>query len=164
MNLQLRQETEPESPTSRFSSPLSARTLRPLQVALKECARILDLSAHCEVSLLLSCDAFIRDLNLRYRGRDSSTDVLSFPQEDPIVLGDIVISVETAQRQAERANWPVDSELALLAVHGLLHLAGYDDEEESGAIAMEIKTRESLTAAAIRLPDSPHPFFQSIGS
>jgi probable rRNA maturation factor len=81
-----------------------------------------------------------------------------------MVLGDVVISVDTAQRQAASANWPFESELALLAVHGLLHLAGHDDEEESGALEMEIRTREALTAAAIRLPDSCHPFFQSIRS
>jgi rRNA maturation RNase YbeY len=133
-----------------------------MRLALNESARILSLAPNCEVSVLLTGDSFIRNLNQRYRGMDSSTDVLSFPQEDPTVLGDIVISVETAKDQAERANWPVASELALLAVHGLLHLAGWDDEEERGAYEMEIKTREALAAAAIRLPEASHPFFRSI--
>jgi len=131
-----------------------------MRLALSECARIVELMPNCEVSVLLASDEFVHDLNLRYRGVDSATDVLSFPQEDPIVLGDIVISVETAQAQAQRASWPVDSELALLAVHGLLHLAGFDDEEESGALEMEIKTREALCAASIPLPACDHPFFQ----
>jgi len=160
MNIELRQEVEPQSSASRFSSPLSAQILAPMRLALTECARILGLNSNCEVSVLLAGDVFVRDLNLRYRGVDSATDVLSFSQEDPIVLGDIVISVETAQAQAQRANWPVDSELALLAVHGLLHLACFDDEEEEDALEMEIKTREALSAASIPLPACDHPFFQ----
>lgn len=93
---------------------------------------------------------------------DKPTDVLSFPQEDPLLLGDIVISVETALAQAEKAHWPLSSELALLGVHGLLHLIGYDDEEEEGAQEMELRTRAVLTAVEISLPDASHPFFQSL--
>ena len=161
MILQLRQEPEANDLASPYSSPLQAQILRPLRQALRETARILKLAARCEVSVLLAGDAFIRDLNLRYRGMDKPTDVLSFPQDEPLLLGDIAISVETASAQAARVEWPLASELALLAVHGLLHLAGYDDVEEEDAREMEALTRRGLAAARIELPAATHPFFQS---
>jgi len=116
-----------------------------------------------EVSILLCGDEFIQTLNSQYRGKDTPTDVLSFAQEDELVLGDIVISVETATRQAQCANWPLESELALLASHGLLHLAGYDDESEEGAAEMEQLSREALDAAGIPVPPGEHPFFTRVG-
>ena len=100
-------------------------------------------------------------MNRDYRGLDKPTDVLSFAQDDPALLGDIVISIETATRQADAARWLLGSELALLGVHGFLHLLGYDDETEDGAAEMERLTREVLTAAKIALPESKHPFFQN---
>jgi len=121
---------------------------------------VVDISPSAEVSVLLCGDPFIQDLNKQYRGLDKPTDVLSFAQDDPEYLGDIVISVETALRQAEKAGWDVESELALLAVHGMLHLLGYDDEDEDGAREMERLTREALSLAEISLPESFHPFFQ----
>lgn len=121
---------------------------------------MVDISPSAEVSVLLCGDPFIQDLNKQYRGLDKPTDVLSFAQDDPEYLGDIVISVETALRQAEKAGWDVESELALLAVHGMLHLLGYDDEDEDGAREMERLTREALSLAEISLPESFHPFFQ----
>ena len=120
------------------------------------------MSPTAEVSVLLCGDPFIHNLNLRYRTYDKPTDVLSFPQDDPESLGDIVISIETAQRQANNASWPLESEIALLGVHGILHLVGYDDVDESGAKEMERLPREILAAAEIALPPAEHPFFQSI--
>ena len=116
-------------------------------------------SPNVEISLLLCDDATIQGLNARHRGFDKPTDVLSFAQGDPELLGDIVISLETAARQAEAAGWPLTSESALLAVHGTLHLLGYDDETVSGAEQMQTKTRAALTAAGIMLPAGDHPFF-----
>lgn len=98
-----------------------------------------------EVSLLLTDDKEIHKLNNIYRNIDSPTDVLSFSQikdsrefplldnEIEFLLGDIVISVETAQRQAALLNNSLEYELIVLAVHGFLHLIGYDhiSEEES---------------------------------
>jgi len=113
-----------------------------------------------EISMVLSDDAFIQDLNQRYRGLDKPTDVLSFAQEDdPALLGDIVISLPTAARQAERAGWPLASETVLLAVHGLLHLLGYDDQTLPGAQEMQRKTAQTLAACGIALPAGNHPFF-----
>jgi probable rRNA maturation factor len=113
-----------------------------------------------EVSVLLCDDPYIQGLNLQYRDQDKPTDVLSFAQDDARYLGDIVISVETAVGQAQKAGWSVESELALLAVHGMLHLLGFDDEYEEGAKEMEELTREIMELAEIKLPESFHPFFQ----
>lgn len=98
----------------------------------------------------------MHELNRRYRGYDKPTDVLSFAQRDqsadapiipvlpgmPTVLGDIVISVDTALRQSEAHGVTLDQELALLTVHGLLHLLGYEDETEEGAERMRERERE----------------------
>ena len=88
-----------------------------------------------ELSMLLTGDREIHDLNLRYRGKDKPTDVLSFPQDDtqpaegaPRVLGDVVISVETTERQAVEKGHSFERELTILLIHGVLHLIGYDHE------------------------------------
>jgi len=81
-----------------------------------------------ELSLVLCSDAHIRQLNAAWRSQDRATDVLSFPQDDPVVLGDLVLSLDTADRQAQERGWSVQTELRILLVHGLLHLLGYDHE------------------------------------
>jgi probable rRNA maturation factor len=133
-----------------------------MRSALRQAATTLSIPKASELSLLLTDDARIRDLNREYRGKDEATDVLSFPQDDPelLILGDVAISIETAVRQAGTAGWSLESELSLLAVHGILHLMGLDDETESGAIAMEMRTREILSDASIELPSGEHPFLQ----
>ncbi len=113
-----------------------------------------------EISVLLCDDAVIRTLNADYRDVDKATDVLSFAQEDPRLLGDIVISLETAARQAQRAGWPPENEVALLAVHGLLHLLGHEDDTAAGAARMRDLATDALADAGIELPDGAwHPFF-----
>ena len=113
-----------------------------------------------EVSVLLCDDAFIRTLNAAHRGVDGPTDVLSFAQEDPRLLGDIVISLETAARQARAAGWSAASEVALLATHGLLHLLGHDDETPAGAALMRDKSARALAEAGVAPPETDaHPFF-----
>jgi len=81
-----------------------------------------------ELSLVICDDPTIQALNARWRGKDEPTDVLSFPQDDEIVLGDLVISVDTALRQARERGHDLRCELRVLLVHGLLHLLGYDHE------------------------------------
>ncbi|MDQ2799511.1 MAG: rRNA maturation RNase YbeY [Armatimonadota bacterium] len=109
---------------------------------------------------MLCDDAFIRDLNRTWRGKDKATDVLSFAQDDSEILGDIVIALPTARYQAQAAGWPQESELALLAVHGLLHLLGYDDETADGARRMQEKTEAALKESGVALPTlGAHPFF-----
>lgn len=115
---------------------------------------------NAEISILLCDDARIKQLNARHRGLDKPTDVLSFPMDDPQILGDIVISLPTARRQAQAVGWPPESELILLAVHGLLHLLGHDDETVAGAREMQQRTQAILTECGIMLPSkSAHPFF-----
>ena len=113
-----------------------------------------------EISVVFCDDPFIQALNAEYRGKDKPTDVLSFAQDDPQMLGDIVISVWAAARQAEAAGWLLENEIALLGVHGLLHLLGYDDETEAGAWEMQRRTEAALTQAGIMVPSAGmHPFF-----
>ncbi len=85
-----------------------------------------------ELSIVLVSDAQIRRLNKLYRNKDKPTDVLSFPigekVEDWLILGDIVISVDTAKRQAQELGYSLEEELKRLLVHGLVHLLGYDHE------------------------------------
>lgn len=103
---------------------------------------------HVEVSVLLVNDAAMRRLNHRYRGIDRTTDVLSFPQGPfpaaPLFLGDIVISLPQARRQAYEYQTPFKRELARLLVHGLLHLLGYDHEKNSYQAAKMRRLEEEL--------------------
>ena len=113
-----------------------------------------------EISLVLCDNLFIRSLNAQYRGQDKPTDVLSFAQDDPEMLGDIVISLPTAARQAEAAGWTLENEVALLGIHGLLHLLGYNDETKAGAWQMQRKTEAALREAGVPVPaPGAHPFF-----
>ena len=103
---------------------------------------------------MLADDAQIRVLNRMYRGKDRPTDVLSFSQlegeefisggEDTKTLGDVVISVETAERQAAERAHSLEDELDVLLVHGVLHLLGYDDETEPEAAEMRRHERKIL--------------------
>jgi probable rRNA maturation factor len=138
--------------------------LRPLYRSLRAAASTLEINADSEVNILLTDDNRLRALNLEFRGIDRPTDVLSFAQEEPELLGDIAISLETADRQAAAAGWPESSEIALLGTHGLLHLVGYEDEELVDAQEMEAMTRRILTSAGVALPNNHHPFFTSFQS
>jgi probable rRNA maturation factor len=96
-------------------------------------------SANGSATLVLVGDARMRVLNRMFRGYDRPTDVLSFssdptefPAEEQTYLGDIVISVETAERQAKRRGSNLARELRVLALHGFLHLLGYNHETDDG--------------------------------
>ena len=92
-----------------------------------------------EVSLAVIGDAAMRRFNLSYRGYDKTTDVLSFSNESPYqpeLLGEIIISYPQIKRQAVEAGKSVRSELEFIFVHGLLHLAGYDDAKEPDRLHM----------------------------
>ncbi len=107
-----------------------------------------------EVALVLTGDRFVRPLNARYRGKDRPTDVLSFEgaggEEG---LGDIVISVETAARNARGLGRSLASELDVLALHGFLHVLGYDHETDDGTMErLERKLRRVLLRPAPRRP------------
>jgi probable rRNA maturation factor len=80
-------------------------------------------------------DSRIRTLNRRFRKEDKATDVLSFPSDERGYLGDVVIASGVAARQAREAGHPLGTELRVLALHGLLHLLGYDHEHDDGRMA-----------------------------
>jgi probable rRNA maturation factor len=109
-----------------------------------------------EVSVLLCDDAVIAALNARWRGRDEPTNVLSFPAPPsgdgaPAHLGDIAIACETVVREAREQGLPVAQHLAHLAVHGFLHLLGYDHGTDGEAERMERLERDIL--ASLGIPD-----------
>jgi len=116
-----------------------------------------------EVGILFVNDRRMRGLNLRYRGMDKTTDVLSFPQQEfspplphgisftsPLLLGDIVISLPRAARQAEEYGTTLQEELERLIIHGLLHLAGYDHERGGREAALMRKMEAKLAGALCR--------------
>lgn len=108
-----------------------------------------------ELSVLLVDDARIRDLNRRYLNRDKPTNVLAFPMREgefstlhPNLLGDLVISVETAERQSDRFGLNEMEMVILLMVHGVLHLIGYEHEgTKKGAREMSLKQKELFRIA-----------------
>lgn len=101
-----------------------------------------------ELSILLCDDARIRDLNRVWRGVDAPTDVLSFPQDAEYggvrILGDVVVSVPTAARQAAGEGHDLRAELRVLLVHGVCHLLGHDHHEEAEARAMRAEEERLL--------------------
>lgn len=107
-----------------------------IRTAVTETLRFEQVRAKSAVTVLLTDDVQLQELNNAYRGIDKPTDVLSFPageampgMEDDLQLGDIAISVPYAERQAYEGQHSLKSELQLLAVHGTLHLLGYDHME-----------------------------------
>jgi len=87
------------------------------------------------MTVAIVSDARVRALNRRFRKKNAYTDVLSFPADEPGYLGDVVISSGVAVRQARAAGHPVSTEVRVLALHGLLHLLGYDHERDDGQMA-----------------------------
>jgi probable rRNA maturation factor len=85
-------------------------------------------SARGALAVAIVPDAQVRNLNRTYRHKDAATDVLSFPSDTPGVLGDIVIARGIARQQAREHGHPLETELRILALHGLLHLLGYDHD------------------------------------
>ena len=96
-----------------------------------------------EVTVALVSDARMRTLNRTFRGADYATDVLSFPLSAERYLGDVVIATGVARRQAAAVGHSVTTELRVLALHGLLHLLGYDHERDQGEMKrIEAKLRK----------------------
>lgn len=118
---------------TRFGRALRKRALTTFLAQTATAARL-----DGEVSVLLTGDAEVRRLNRQFRHKDKATDVLSFPAAESSggeTAGDLAISVETAARQAEEAGHSLAVELQILLLHGILHLAGYDHETDSGQMA-----------------------------
>jgi probable rRNA maturation factor len=134
--------------------------------AMRLAAKPYGVPADAQVTLVFVDDVAMRELNRRYRRKDRTTDVLSFGQRLPrrakgatavaalarevdgtLDLGDVVISGAQAARQAKRRRWPLASEIAFLAAHGVLHLLGHDDATMPGYREMRRLGTEALAAA-----------------
>jgi probable rRNA maturation factor len=133
-----------------------------IQRAIAAAAQMTDAGdGEAELAVMLTDDAGIRTLNLNWRGIDKPTNVLSFPalpptgaggpDDAPRMLGDIAIAYETTRREADDEQKPFDQHLSHLAVHGFLHLMGYDHEKDDDAEAMETLEQEIL--AQLGIPD-----------
>jgi probable rRNA maturation factor len=133
-----------------------------IQRAIATAAEIVDADVgDAEIAVMLTDDAGIRTLNSNWRGIDKPTNVLSFPalqptgegraDEAPRLLGDIAIAFETTRGEADDEQTPFDHHLSHLAVHGFLHLIGYDHEKDDDAEAME--TLEAEILAQLGIPD-----------
>ena len=134
-----------------------------IQRAIAAAAETVDADvADAELAVMLTDDSGIRTLNSNWRGVDKATNVLSFPalqpaaggrREDdaPRMLGDIAIAYQTMRREADDEQKPFDHHLSHLAVHGFLHLIGYDHENDDDAEAMETLEQEIL--AQLGIPD-----------
>ncbi|WP_052464086.1 rRNA maturation RNase YbeY [Methyloceanibacter caenitepidi] len=125
-------------------------------------------AAHCEVTVVLTDDAEIRDLNRTWRGKDEPTNVLSFPSGDmpdaagafdddtqdgaPVLLGDIVIALETTAAEAAEKAIPLSDHVSHLVVHGALHLLGFDHLDDTEAEQMEDLERQALASLGIADP------------
>ena len=131
--------------------------------AITIAAEIVDAdTAEAELAVMLTDDAGIRTLNSNWRGIDKPTNVLSFPalqpsgaggpDDAPRMLGDIAIAYETMRREANDEQRPFDHHLSHLAVHGFLHLIGYDHENDDDAEDMEALEREILSSLGIPDP------------
>ncbi|WP_418627526.1 rRNA maturation RNase YbeY [Anaerosinus sp.] len=128
---------------------------------LNKVAELYGLEEDAEVGVTLTDNEYIKELNTKYRNKECSTDVLSFAlnegEEPEIVdgpsvnlIGDIIISVETAQMQAEEYGHSLERELAFLTVHGMMHLLGYDHIEEEDRI--EMRKEEEYVLGELGIP------------
>jgi probable rRNA maturation factor len=133
-----------------------------IQRAVAAAAQLTDADVgDAELAVMLTDDAGIRTLNHNWRGIDKATNVLSFPalqptgprgdDDAPRMLGDIAIAYETTRREADDERKPFNDHLSHLAVHGFLHLIGYDHENDDDAEAMEALEQEIL--AHLGIPD-----------
>lgn len=127
-----------------------------VEVALAEAGA---LAGHSELSLVFSDDATVRRLNAEWRGKDKPTNVLSFPAFPyqrgtvlPPMLGDVVLALETVTGEAELEEKPLEHHISHLVIHGVLHLLGYDHENDEDADEMEAVERRALARLAIPDP------------
>lgn len=123
-----------------------------LKGKVKKIAAVLLKELECrerEISILLTTDEEIGELNSRYRDIDKPTDVLSFPMEDAELLGDVVVSYERVLEQATRFGVTNDEELSRLLIHGTLHLLGFE-HEHGGKEAAKMKKREEELLAVLK--------------
>ncbi|CAM3116952.1 rRNA maturation RNase YbeY [Filibacter tadaridae] len=142
---------------------MDEKVLELIQKILRHAASEEGLKGESEVSVTFMTDEEIRIVNAQYRGKDTPTDVISFALEEmtdgevaivaeegiPTVLGDIIISVETAKRQAEEYGHDFNREIGFLALHGFLHLLGYDHMNEEEEKRMFGRQKEILATLGL---------------
>jgi probable rRNA maturation factor len=124
----------------------------------RRCEKMIDALdlAGVELSVALVDDAAIHALNRDYRHKDKPTDVLAFPMQEGgpfepgALLGDVIVSIDTARRQAAKRRRPLLDEVTMLLAHGLLHLVGYDHQTDAEEREMKARTRDLEQAAARR--------------
>ena len=142
--------------------------MKVIEKATKLCIVKEEFSCPCEVYINLTDDETIREINNEHRKIDKATDVLSFPlvefingkpnilpgdidpETNRVYLGDIIISVEKAKKQAENFGHSFEREIAFLAVHGMLHLLGYDHENKNDETIMFAKQEEVLNEVGLK--------------
>jgi probable rRNA maturation factor len=138
------------------SVPITDAMLSRAAIAAFAAAAAAEGQATHEVTLVLTDDAEMRELNRVWRGNDASTNVLSFPsgesQGDPLLLGDVVLACETVEREAKLQGIGTPDHAAHLVVHGLLHLLGHDHLNEDEALKMETLETEILASLGIADP------------
>ncbi len=114
-----------------------------------------------DLSLTIRDDAFIRQYNLEFLGSDFATDVLSFPANEPdpetghLFLGDIILSIDAIERQAARAGHPAFAEAQLLILHALLHINGFDHDNQANKDAMWAEQSRLLAHFAVNVKSLP---------
>jgi len=138
---------------------LDALVAQCLAAAMAETGEVPPLA---EVSVLFTDDEAQRTLNREHRGKDATTNVLSFPVDDmplppgmPCTLGDISLAYETVESEAQAAAIAFDAHLRHLIIHGFLHLLGYDHENDAEASVMESKETRALARLGIADPYRP---------
>lgn len=129
-----------------------------LAVDLEALEKIAESLSNKEVELIITDDATIQELNAQHRGKNNATDVLSFPMEAPFTeqsifgmpLGSIIIAESFVKEKAAEFGHSIQDELSLLFIHGMLHLLGFDHENDDG----EMRMREKELIEAFDLPNS----------
>jgi probable rRNA maturation factor len=125
--------------------------------AVIETYRFTNSPSDAALTVLLTDDHYIRKLNFQYRGIDKPTDVLSFQNEedfsgyDEKYLGDIIVSIPTAEVQSSEAGHPIKNELSLLVIHGVLHLLGYDHDSSENKRVMWALQEKVLSRLGIQM-------------
>ena len=141
---------------------LNEEQLAKINEVLEKSADSYEISPNSEISLVFIDDALSKKLNYEYRNKNMPTDVLSFTMknrydepeiiggpDEELLLGDIVISLETAKRQAEEYNHDLLREVAFLTIHGMLHILGYDHDTEEARAEMREEEEYLLSLCKI---------------
>jgi probable rRNA maturation factor len=105
-----------------------------------------------ELSVVLADDIFVQNLNYHYRGKDKPTNVLAFPAEDPVLLGDVVLAYETVKKESMQSGRNFEHHVMHLIIHGILHLLGHDHEDDSDADTMESIEIRILRSFGVKNP------------